>query len=156
MASGKLDLGEAGFVIEVPEQRISEIINAVNKALENTVDSMKTDSSATPLLVVGGGAMLCPREMEGISEVVNVMHADVANAVGAAMAQISGEVDRVFHNMSRDDLLLEAKKIATQRAVSAGAKESTVRVVDVEDLPLAYMPGNAVRARVRVVGDIGD
>ena len=156
MASGKLDLGEAEFVREVPEQRISEIINAVNKALENTVDSMKTDSSATPLLVVGGGAMLCPREMEGISEVVNVMHADVANAVGAAMAQISGEVDRVFHNMSRDDLLLEAKKIATQRAVSAGANESTVRVVDVEDLPLAYMPGNAVRARVRVVGDIGD
>jgi len=84
------------------------------------------------------------------------MHADVANAVGAAMAQISGEVDRVFHNMSRDDLLLEAKKIATQRAVSAGAEESTIRVVDVEDLPLAYMPGNAVRARVRVVGDIGD
>ena len=100
--------------------------------------------------------MLCPREMEGISEVVNVIHADVANAVGAAMAQISGEVDRVFHNMSRDDLLLEAKKIATQRAVSAGAEESTIRVVDVEDLPLAYMPGNAVRARVRVVGDIGD
>lgn len=99
--------------------------------------------------------MLCPREMDGISEVVNVMHADVANAVGAAMAQISGEVDRVFHNMSRDDLLLEAKQIATQRAVSAGAEESTVRVVDVEDLPLAYMPGNAVRARVRVVGDIG-
>ena len=85
-----------------------------------------------------------------------MMHADVANAVGAAMAHISGEVDRVFHNMSRDDLLLEAKQIATQRAVSAGAKESTVRVVDVEDLPLAYMPGNAVRARVRVVGDIGD
>jgi len=83
------------------------------------------------------------------------MHAEVANAVGAAMAQISGEVDRVFHNMSRDDLLLEAKQIATQRAVSAGAEESTVRVVDVEDLPLAYMPGNAVRARVRVVGDIG-
>ena len=99
--------------------------------------------------------MLCPREMDGISEVVNVMHADVANAVGAAMAQISGEVDRVFHNMSRDDLLLKAKQIATQRAVSAGADESTVRVVDVEDLPLAYIPGNAVRARVRVVGDIG-
>lgn len=99
--------------------------------------------------------MLCPRVMDGINEVINVRHADVANAVGAAMAQISGEVDRVFHNMSRDDLLLEAKQIATQRAVSAGAEESTVRVVDVEDLPLAYMPGNAVRARVRVVGDIG-
>ena len=30
----------------------------------------------------------------------------------------------------------------------------TLKVVDVEDLPLAYLPGNAVRARVRVVGDI--
>ena len=155
MASGKLDLGEAGLVSEVPEQKISDIMYEVHKALEHTVDSMKTDSAAIPLLVVGGGAMLCPREMDGISEVVNVMHADVANAVGAAMAQISGEVDRVFHNMSRDDLLLEATQIATQRAVSAGAEESTVRVVDVEDLPLAYIPGNAVRARVRGVGDIG-
>ena len=154
VASGALDLGDARLVSDVTVQKISEIVNAVNSALEHTVDSMKTDSAAVPLLVVGGGAMLCPREMDGISEVVNVKHADVANAVGAAMAQISGEADRVFHNMSRDDLLLEAKQIATQRAVSAGADERTIRVVDVEDLPLAYMPGNAVRARVRVVGDI--
>jgi hypothetical protein len=27
-------------------------------------------------------------------------------------------------------------------------------VVDVEDLPIAYLPGNALRVRVRVVGDI--
>jgi len=154
VALGALDLGDARLVSDIPVQKISEIINAVNSALEHTVDSMKTDSAAVPLLVVGGGAVLCPREMDGISEVVNVKHADVANAVGAAMAQISGEADRVFHNMSRDDLLLEAKQIATQRAVSAGADERTIRVVDVEDLPLAYMPGNAVRARVRVVGDI--
>ena len=155
VASGALNLGDARLVSEFPERLILEIIDAVNKTLEQTVDSMKTDSAELPLLVVGGGAMLCPRVMDGINEVINVRHADVANAVGAAMAQISGEVDRVFHNMSRDDLLLEAKQIATQRAVSAGAEESTVRVVDVEDLPLAYMPGNAVRARVRVVGDIG-
>jgi hypothetical protein len=27
-------------------------------------------------------------------------------------------------------------------------------VVDVEDVPLAYLPGNATRVRVRVVGDL--
>jgi hypothetical protein len=27
-------------------------------------------------------------------------------------------------------------------------------VVEVEDLPLAYLPGNALRTRVRVVGDV--
>jgi hypothetical protein len=28
--------------------------------------------------------------------------------------------------------------------------------VEVEDLPLAYLPGNSLRVRVRVVGDISD
>ena len=115
---------------------------------------MKTDANETPLLVVGGGAMLCPNSMDGISEVIQVRHAGVANAVGAAMAQISGEVDHVFNNMSREDLLQNAQQIATDRAIAAGADAASIRVVEVEDLPLAYIPGNAVRARVRVVGEI--
>jgi len=28
--------------------------------------------------------------------------------------------------------------------------------VEVEDLPLAYLPGNSLRVRVRVVGEIAD
>jgi hypothetical protein len=28
-------------------------------------------------------------------------------------------------------------------------------VVEIEDLPLAYLPGNSLRTRVRVVGEIG-
>ena len=27
-------------------------------------------------------------------------------------------------------------------------------MVDVEDMPLAYLPGNAMRVRVKVVGDV--
>lgn len=154
VASNDLELGDPALVSEISKQKVSQIKEAVNATLEQTVDSMKTDNAEIPLLVVGGGAMLCPKEMDGISDVINVIHADVANAVGAAMAQISGEVDRVFNDMTRDDLLLEATQIATQRAMAAGADKDTVRVVDMEDLPLAYIPGNAVRARVRVVGDI--
>ena len=56
--------------------------------------------------------------------------------------------------MARDDLLAEAARIATDRAVAGGAERATIKTVEVEDLPLAYLPGNAVRARVRVVGDI--
>ena len=117
---------------------------------------MKTDASLQPLLAVGGGAILAPDEMDGISEVVRVPHHGVANAVGAAMAQVSGEVDHVFQGLSRDDLLAEAERMARERAVTAGADPATLKVVDVEDLPLAYLPGNAVRARVRVVGEIGE
>jgi len=28
------------------------------------------------------------------------------------------------------------------------------RLVEIEDLPLAYLPGNSLRVRVRVVGEI--
>ena len=98
--------------------------------------------------------MLAPQAMWGISEVLRVPHRGVANAVGAATAQVSGEVDRVFRNMTRDTLLAEAEAIARDNAIAAGADPTTLKTIEREDLPLAYLPGNAVRARVRVVGDI--
>ena len=45
--------------------------------------------------------------------------------------------------------------IARDNAIAAGADPTTLKTIEREDLPLAYLPGNAVRARVRVVGDIG-
>ena len=99
--------------------------------------------------------MLAPRAMGGISEILRVPHRGVANAVGAATAQVSGEVDRVFRNMTRDTLLAEAEAIARDNAIAAGADPTTLKTIEREDLPLAYLPSNAVRARVRVVGDIG-
>jgi hypothetical protein len=44
--------------------------------------------------------------------------------------------------------------LAEERAVRAGADPTSLQVVEVEDLPLAYLPGNSLRTRVRVVGDI--
>ena len=70
--------------------------------------------------------------------------------------EVSGEVDRIFSDMSRDEVLARATEIARERAVEAGADPSTLQVVEVEDLPLAYLPGHAVRARVRVVGDVAN
>ena len=55
-------------------------------------------------------------------------HHGVANAVGAAMAQVSGEVDHVFQGLSRDDLLAEAERMARERAVTAGADPTTLRL----------------------------
>ena len=40
------------------------------------------------------------------------------------------------------------------QAVAAGANRETLTMVEVEDLPLSYLPGNSLRTRVRVVGDI--
>ena len=81
-------------------------------------------------------------------------HQAVANAVGAAIAQVSGEVDQIFQGLSREEAIARARQLAEERAVRAGADPASLQVVEVEDLPLAYLPGNSLRTRVRVVGDV--
>ena len=44
--------------------------------------------------------------------------------------------------------------MATDEAVKAGADPATVEIVDVHEVPLAYLPGNATRIRVRAAGDL--
>jgi len=154
VAAGISDIGDRARVASLSPELIRAVMATVHRRLSETVDRMKTDAAAVPLLAVGGGAMLAPDRMDGISEVIRVEHFAVANAVGAATAQVSGEVDHVFRDMDRDTLLQTAEQMARERALAAGADPATLKVVDMEDLPLAYLPGNAVRARVRVVGDI--
>ena len=45
-------------------------------------------------------------------------------------------------------------RAATARAVAAGADPATIQTVEVEEIPLAYLPSNALRVRVKVVGDL--
>lgn len=154
VAAGIADIGDRSKVASLSASLISDVITEIHHRLYEAVDRMKTDAGDQTLLAVGGGALLAPETMDGISDVVRVPHHSVANAVGAALAQVSGEVDHVFRDMDRTELLQAAEAMARERAISAGAEAGSLKVVDVEDLPLAYLPGRAVRARVRVVGEI--
>jgi hypothetical protein len=100
--------------------------------------------------------VLIASKIAGASEMVKPNHFEAANAVGAAIAQISGEVDRVYslEKLSRDAALDDAKAEASAKAVEAGADPGTIQIVDVEDVPLSYLPGNATRIRVKAVGDL--
>jgi hypothetical protein len=95
-----------------------------------------------------------PDHLPGVSRVIKVENAGVANAIGAAMAQVSGEIDRVFHGVDRAEAIRSASALARQRAVSAGADEDTLDILDIEDTPLSYIPGNPLRVRVRMIGDL--
>jgi N-methylhydantoinase A/oxoprolinase/acetone carboxylase beta subunit len=156
VAAGLIDLGDRRRVADLPADRVKIALARMHATIEEGVDRMKTDSREEPLIAVGGGCFLVPDRLPGVSEVVHVRHQAVANAVGAAIAQVSGEVDQIFQNLTREAAIAEARRIAEQRAVSGGAKSATLQVVEVEDLPLAYLPGNSIRVRVRVVGDIAD
>jgi len=152
-AAGRADIGDASRVAHLDPELVAWALRRGHEMVEEGVDRMKIDAAPLPVLAVGGGAFLVPDQLPGISQVVHVPHAPVANAVGAAIAQVSGEVDQVFSRMGREAAVDEATRIARERAEEAGADPRSLEVVEVEDLPLAYLPGDARRVRVRVVGD---
>ena len=154
MAAGLVDLGDRGRVASLPGELVKGAIVRMHAMIEEGVDRMKTDAGDEPLIAVGGGCFLVPERIAGISEVIHVEHQAVANAVGAAIAQVSGEVDRIFQDLSRDEAIGRARQLAEAQAESAGADPRTLTTVEIEDLPLAYLPGNSLRVRVRVVGEI--
>ena len=154
VAAGLVDLGDRRRVASLPAPLVKAALGRVRAMIEESVDRMKPDASEMALIAVGGGSFLVPETLPGISEVVHVPHQAVANAVGAAIAQVSGEEDRIFQGLSREEAIAEARRLAEAKAIRAGAGPRTLGVVDVEDLPLSYLPGNSVRVRVRVVGEI--
>jgi len=154
VAAGRTALGEPELVGGLPGSLVADSLRHMERMVAEVVDRMKTDAAPIPLIAVGGGSFLVPDQMDGVSEVVRIEHHAVANAVGAAIAQVSGEVDRIFSGVERDVALGEAQAEATRRAIEAGADAGSVQTLDVEDIPIAYLPGNARRVRVRVVGEI--
>ncbi len=152
VAAGVARIGDAERVAGLDRDLTGWAMERVRRLVEDSVDRMKPDARPLPLLAVGGGAFLVPERLPGIGEVVRVPHAPVANAVGAAIAQVSGEVDQVFSGLPRAEAVERAEELARERAVAAGADPDTLELVDVEDLPLAYLPGDALRVRARVVG----
>ena len=154
VAAGIVQIGDTKAVAHLPGDVVRAVLEEAQTKIEDSIDRMKTEAGDLPLVAVGGGGFLVPDRLAGISEVVHVLHGDCANAVGAAIAQISGETDQVYHNVNRDEAIAAAEAQARERAVAAGADRTSLQTVDVEDMPLAYLPGNALRVRVRVAGEM--
>src|SRR6185369_5945488 len=119
VAAGLIDLGDRGRVAALPAVLVNEALARIRAMIEEGVDRMKTDAGETPLIAVGGGSFLVPSRLAGVSEVLNVPHQAVANAVGAAIAQVSGEVDQIFQDLTREEAIARARRAAEDKAVAA-------------------------------------
>ncbi|HEY2539554.1 MAG TPA: hydantoinase/oxoprolinase family protein [Stellaceae bacterium] len=153
--SGVVEIGDAGRLGGLTRDVADVVMALAKQKLEDALDRMKTEAGDVTLIAVGGGAFLVPDRMAGIGEVIRVPHGDCANAVGAAVAQISGETDQIYRDMTRAEAIAAAEAQAVERARVAGADPTTIQTIEIEDMPLAYLPGNALRVRVRVAWEMG-
>ncbi|MCS7257297.1 MAG: hydantoinase/oxoprolinase family protein [Thermomicrobium sp.] len=156
VAAGRAQLGEPARVATLPAEVVQHALATIDQRLSELVDMLKTTAAPVPVVVVGGGSLLVPDQLEGASEVVRPPYAAVANAIGAAIAQVSGEIDRIvsLEHQTRERALEAARVDACRLAIEAGADPDSVQIVEVEEVPLAYLPSNAVRLRVKAIGDL--
>lgn len=152
VAAGLADIGDRSLVEHLDRTLVRSVLDHVTDRITAQADRMRTSPAPVPVVLVGGGSVLVPDDVQG----VRPPHHAFAGAVGAAIAQVGGEVDRVFtmEPARRDEVLDAARQEAVDRAVAAGADAGSVRIVEIEEIPLAYLPGNASRVRARAVGDL--
>lgn len=156
IAAGRVEFGDRQALQHLDASFVREGMALISTMIAEGVDRMKLSAAPVPLIAVGGGSFLVPEALPGVSQVIRAPYYQVANAVGAAIAQISGEVDHTvtLGPLTREAALAQAKALAIQRAVTAGAQPDTVHIVDVEEIPLTYLPSNALRLRIKAVGDV--
>jgi N-methylhydantoinase A/oxoprolinase/acetone carboxylase beta subunit len=135
---------------------VSEAIGWVDTKIQETIDRMRASRNEVPLIAVGGGSHLVPMRLNGITEVIRPDHYEVANAFGAAIAEASGSIDRVYRYEvnGRDSCLDDARRVAIDSAIRAGADPESIRITSVAEIPLSYVPGGACRVHVKAAGPL--
>jgi N-methylhydantoinase A/oxoprolinase/acetone carboxylase beta subunit len=156
VAAGQMELGEGARVAHL--DGVETALARAAEMIEGGLERVRPSAARLPVILVGGGAPLLGGTGIGGGEIVRPRYGQVANAIGASIAMVGGECDKIFalDEISRADAVAAAKGEASDKAVAAGAAAASVRIVEMDEIPLSYMPGNATRLRVKAVGDLAD
>jgi N-methylhydantoinase A/oxoprolinase/acetone carboxylase beta subunit len=156
VAAGRADIGDRSLVAHVDADLVRRALESIAVRVSEAVDRMRTSAEPIPVVAVGGGSILLPDEIPLFGRVHRPDNYAVANAIGASIAQVGGEIDKVFAvEPGRREATLDAvRQEAVDKAIAAGAKPATVSIVDFDEVPIPYLPGNATRIRAKAVGDL--
>lgn len=159
VASGAAaNIGQAEKVKHISAELIGAAKADIKRQLERAIDNMKVSSAPVSMLLVGGGSIILTDDLDldGVEECLRPPHHDSANAVGAAIAKVAGEIDviEVLAGRDEDAAVEAAKQAAIKAAISNGADESTVQIVEIKKIPLQYVTNKATRFVMKAVGNL--
>ena len=155
VAAGRARVGDRAPHVNGGGPDLERALAGAEELIAGAVDRAKTQRGDVPLVAVGGGSFLVPDELPGVTEVVRPAHFDVANAIGAAIAQVGGRWEEVVRiDRDREQAIEQACDRARRRAIAAGADADRVEIVELEEIPLAYHTEPSVRLRVKAVGPL--
>lgn len=153
---GVVELGDPSKVEAISQEVADKAMAAIRALVEDSVDAMKVSNADVDLILVGGGSIILPEKISGAATVLKPEHFGCANAIGSAISKVSGTYEKLmnYDELPREQSLEKAKKEAIELAVEAGAMRDTVEIIEMEDVPLAYYPGNTNRVKIKAAGDL--
>lgn len=153
---GMAEIGDKSRVEAIPQEIADKAMAVIRSLVEDSVDAMKVSNADVDIILVGGGSVIVPEDLNGAASVQKPEHFGCANAIGSAISKVSGTYEKLmnYDELPRDESLENAKKEAIELAVEAGALRETVEIVEMEDVPLAYYPGNTNRVKIKAAGDL--
>jgi N-methylhydantoinase A/oxoprolinase/acetone carboxylase beta subunit len=155
VSAGRAVIGEPGLVGRLDRSLVAAGLSYIEHEIAEAVERMKISADPVPVVVVGGGGALIGQDLPGAAKVVRPDNGTVANAIGAALAQAGGEADRIVNaDGGRKHAVDAVVEEAVRRAIEAGAIPDTVTIVEIDEVPISYLPGNALRVRAKAVGDL--
>ncbi len=156
VASGTAQIGDAMLVARLDAEVVTRAVDTMHQIIDDGIDQMKSSREPVPVILVGGGALLVSRDLATAAMVHRPEHSGVANAIGAANAQIGAETERIvsYRQTPRDEVLRSLQDELTRELVAGGADATSVRVADIEETAVSYMADESTRLRIKLVGDL--
>ena len=153
---GMFELGDRSKVSGISDEIAEKAMDAIRRLAEDALDAMKVSNNDVDVILVGGGSIILPEKLAGAATVIKPDHFGTANAIGSAISKVSGTYEKLidYDKIPRDDALAQAKSEAINMAVDVGARRDTVEIIEVEDMPLSYYPGNTNRVKIKAAGDL--
>lgn len=145
---GKLNIPAAKISqVNTTQSQAEEIMKDTENRIANAITLMRGEKEHLPVIAVGGGAKIA-------SSLATIMpdNYSVANAYGAALAEVSATVDTVVSLNSRESTLEKLKEQALSEAIARGAVEKRTRIVDLQVIPYHYVPNQLARVVVTASG----
>lgn len=127
------------------------VINEGVGKIYELISKIGPEESVLPIVMIGGGASLFPKKLLDERFIIPP-YAHVANAYGAALAEISATIDTVVSLEDRQKVLESLQEQTIQAAIQKGADFKTTKVVDIQIHPYHYVPNKLARVIVRASG----
>ena len=137
--------------VPLTKDHANNVMQSCIQRIEKEINIMEADKKELPILLVGGGARLLPEALLNRRCLIPE-YGHVANAYGAALAEVTGCHDQVVSLTKREETLDKLKGQVLEKAILNGADPKNVQVVDLQIIPYNYVQDSMARVVLTAAG----